>query len=469
MSLTRAYAETLHALFGQGLDAPAHEAASRLLQDGIAVGVAGASEPGPTILRQLASANGAAAAASMIGGGRTSPAEAARANGGAMHVLDWEPMWNPANHSLSTTLPAVLALAEASARKAGPFSSKPGFAITGERLMTALVIGIEAQARMRRASGQLDPGQLKFHPPGAVGAFGAATACSLLLGLDVAMLTHSLAIAASRAAGIQANIGSMTKALHCGEAAAAGLESAMMAAAGFTGDADSIGDPRGYGQALYGATFEPAHLTATGVPLSVVTPGPAWKLFPSQYGTHFAITAALSARQQIMELGRTPDAIEAVTMHTPAMPYIDRPAPATGLAGKFSFQYTTAAALLDGAVTVASFKDQRRFASDMVAMLERIKLKPDAAREGRFDRLRLDIEVTLAGGQRVTANCDGPPGIWGRPVSAARLEEKWQGALRESVGAVRGEKIVAAARALPRGDAGSLLGLMDVCAELAPV
>lgn len=464
MSLTRTYAETLHGLFQRGLDAPAREAASRLLQDGIAVAVAGAAEPGPSILRGVATANGAAAASSMIGGGRTSPAEAARANGCAMHVLDWEPMWNPANHSLSTALSAVLALAEASVRKAGPCAAKPAIDITGERLLTALAIGIEAQARMRRASGQLDPGGLKFHPPGAVGAFGAAAASGLLLGLDVPALTHALAIAASRTAGVQANVGSMTKALHCGEAAAAGLESALMAARGFTGDADAIGDPRGYGQAYYGPTFDPAHLTAD-VPLSIVSPGPAWKLFPSQYGTHFAITAALSARDQVVALGHSPAAIASVTLVTPDMAYIDRPAPATGLAGKFSFQYTTAAALLDGAVTVASFKDQRRFASDMVAMLERIKLRPEPAREGRFDRLKLDIEVTLADGKRVTAACDGPPGVWGRPITTDRLTAKWKSALEDSVGAVRAAGIAEAARALAGGDARSLIVLMDACSQ----
>ncbi len=35
-----------------------------------------------------------------------------------MHVLDFEPMWSPANHALSTTLPAVLALAECAAAPA---------------------------------------------------------------------------------------------------------------------------------------------------------------------------------------------------------------------------------------------------------------------------------------------------------------------------------------------------------------
>ena len=469
MSVTADYAASLSGLFAKGLDDASRQAALSLVHDGLAVGVAGAKEPGPTILRHQAHANGAAAAATMIGGGsRVSPAEAARANGAAMHVLDWEPMWNPANHSLSTTLPAVLALAEAAVRRTGPFQARAGIAVTGERLLTALAVGIEAQARMRRASGQLDPGQLKFHPPGAVGAFGSATACGLLLGLDHRHLTHALAIAASRTAGVQANIGSMTKALHCGEAAAAGLESALMAAAGFTGDADAIGDPRGYGRAFYGDSFDAAHLTHDLAALHIAVPGPAWKLFPSQYGTHFAITAALDVGKQIAALGLTPAAIVSVRLATPVMPYIDRPNPATGLAGKFSFQYTTAAALLDGAVTVSSFEDQRRFAPDMTAMLPRIALQPETQREGRFDRLQIDLEVTLGDGRRVAATCDGPPGIWGRPVTQARLATKWQDALAASVGSRRGAAIATAIAALATGDAACLTALLDLVGQPQP-
>ena len=465
MSLTRAYAAKLQGLYAEGLDAPSRAAALALVRDGIAVAVAGADEPGPRILRDLALAGGASPAATMIGGAvRTSPTDAARANGAAMHVLDWEPMWNPANHSLSTTLPAVLALAEAAARRAGPFAAKAPFAVTGERLLTALAIGIEAQARMRGASGQLDPGQLKFHPPGAVGAFGAATACGLLLGLDESALAHALAIAASRASGIQANIGSMTKALHCGGAAAAGLESALMAAAGFTGDADALGDPRGYGQAFYAGTFDPAPLTADIAALHIVVPGPAWKLFPSQYATHFAITAALAARSQMTALGAGTEAIESIRLVTPLMPYVDRPAPATGLAGKFSFQYTACAALLDGAVTVASFKDQRRFSPDMEALLKRAVVEPDKGREGRFDRLTLDIEVMLTDGRRVTATCAGPPGIWGQPVPPERLTAKWRDALQSGAGPERALRISHGLDGFAACDGSGLLALMDAIA-----
>ena len=44
------------------------------------------------------------------------------------------------------------------------------------------------------------------------------------------------------------------------------------------------------------------------------------------------------------------DAIERVALVMPEMPYVNRPRPASGLAGKFSFQYTLACALLDGHV-----------------------------------------------------------------------------------------------------------------------
>lgn len=464
MSLTFAFAEHLQRLSRAGLDDLARQAAASLFRDGIAVAAAGAAEQGPRLLRDMALASATDGAASMIGEPRrVSVAEAARANGAAMHVLDWEPMWNPANHALSTTLPAVLALSEATTRNAGPFPTMPRFAVTGERLLTALAIGIEAQARLRLASGQLDPGSLKFHPPGVVGPIGAAAACGLLLNLDAERLAYAIGIAASRAAGVQGNIGSMTKALHCGQAAASGLESALLAASGFTADADALGGPRGYGRAFYGEGFDAAHLTAETPQLHIVSPGPAYKLFPSQYGTHFAITAALEARSK-MPVGATP---RRVRLTTPVMAYIDRPRPATGLAGKFSLQYVTAAALLDGRVDVASFTDARRFAPDMEAMLGRIEVVQDPTRSGRFDGMSVDIEVELGGAQRIKANCDGPPGIWGRPVATERLQVKARDCLVSFAGVEKALQLETYLEAIAHMDATKLVVLMDALAAPA--
>ena len=438
MSKTRDFADFLVRLAERELAASAHAAVASLFLDGIAVAALGSSQEGPRLLATLAAENGGTPVATLIGHPhRASGPDAARANGAALHVLDYEPMWNPANHALSTTLPAALALAEMIARRHPSVAGRSPDAAGGAAILKALAIGIETQARLRIASGQREPGGLVFHPPGVVGPLGSAVACGLLLGLDGAGLTQAIGIAASRAGTVLANVGSMTKALHCGGAAAAGLEAALLAARGFTADADALSGPRGYARAFLGPTYDETRLTEESERLHIEEPGPAFKLYPSQYGTHFVITAALDARRDLSGA-----AIERVRIVAPPTPYVDRPAPPSGLAGKFSFQYVAAVALLDGEVTVASFTNERRFRPDVADLLPRIGIEGDSARAGRFDRMSVDVVVELADGRSVSAHCDGPPGIWGKPVDPARLAGKARDCLSSAYDAARAERIM---------------------------
>jgi len=99
------------------------------------------------------------------------------------------------------------------------------------------------------------------------------------------------------------------------------------------------------------------------------------------------------------------------------MPYVDRPEPATGLAGKFSFQYTAACALLDGAVRIDSFSDQRRFAPDMEAMLRRITVRQLPEIGASFETMHVELDARLANGELIQARCNRPAGAWGRPIA----------------------------------------------------
>jgi aconitate decarboxylase len=348
-----------------------------------------------------------------------------------MHVLDFEPMWAPANHSLSTTLPALLALAEKREAAGAPPQ--------GAMLLRALAKGVEAQGRLRLASGQIEPTSITLHPPGAVGPLAAAAASAALLGLDADKTAIAIGIAASRIGGMLANAGSMTKALHCGDAAAHGLEAAILAERGFTADADAIGHYRGWGPSLFGDGFDPAPLTAPVETPRLLDPGPAWKLFPSQYGTHFVITAALEAREEVGDPAR----IEAIELRVPEMPYIDRPSPATGLAGKFSWQYTTCATLLDGRVDPSTFTDKRRFAADMEGLLRRVRVTPDGAIPGRFDQMHVELTVRLADGRIVTRRCDAPAGNWRRKVGPEPVRLKARGLLAEVLGDAGADGVLA--------------------------
>ena len=431
------------------LDEAARAAARRLALDGLAVAVAGAKlEHAPRALCDVLEAQGSSDAASVIGmGRRLGPIAAAYVNGASMHVLDYEPMWSPANHAASTTLPAALAAAEF-------------IGADGRSVLAALALGVEMQGRLRVASRMLEPRAFTFHPPGFVGPLAAAVAAGHVLGLDAGQLRHALGIAASKSGTVLANAGTMTKCLHCGQAAAFGLEAALLARAGFTANENVLEAPAGYGAALM-PNADWSELQAFGRPWRLVEPGYAIKMFPCQYGTHFGVTAALELARRIGEAA----AIEAVTIDTPAMPYVDRPQPANGLDGKFSFQYTAACALLDGRVDMASFTDARRFAPDMAALLPRIRVVQDASRPAAFETMHVAVTARLRDGREVTARCDAPRGypLKGAPLGEAEHRAKARDCLAVALSAEPAERALALASAL---DALDPTGLAELCALL---
>ena len=107
----------------------------------------------------------------------------------------------------------------------------------------------------------------------------------------------------------------MAKSTHCGHAAALGLEAALLAEQGFTANPDIFDAPRGLADAFF-PDFVAEELLRFGPPFRVVEPGFAVKLFPSQYGTHFGITAGLAARAEVADVA-DPGAITAVRLHAP--------------------------------------------------------------------------------------------------------------------------------------------------------
>ena len=400
MSVTSQLCKKITATGYADLGAPVTAAARRLVLDGIAIAVAGSKEDAIQILAQHFKEQGGVPQATAIGNGlRLNTVSAAALNGAAMHVLDFEPMWSPANHALSTTLPGALALAEARGSN-------------GRELLTALVKGVEIQGWIRQSSGQFEARTTRFHPPSAVGPLGSAVATGHLIGLDAGRLAHALGIAASRAGGLLANAGTMTKSSHCGHASALGLQSALLAEQGFTANIDVFEAPQGYAAAFYDDRFKAEEMLGFGhAPLRIVEPGYAIKLFPSQFGTHFGITAALELHPQITAAA----AIRQVILTAPVMAYVDRPRPKTGLEGKFSLQYTAAAALLDGKVGIPTFTDQRLAEPDMQKLLEKIEVRLDPTIPGRFEEMYVELSVALDSGRILKTRCNGPRGKWGTP------------------------------------------------------
>ena len=407
------------------LDGATVAAVKRLISDGIAVAIAGTREPAPRMVSEHVREIKASPHATVWASGyKTSAQHAAYTNAVAMHVLDFEPMSNPSTHAVSPTVPVAMALGEARGAH-------------GRDIIVACAKGFEVQGRVLAAA-LPKRGSLPFHTPGVIGVIGSAVTAGHILGLDSAQIVNALGISASRAAGLPANTGSMVKCTHCGNAASAGIEAALLAARGFSANPEILAAPRGYVETFFPAHFDYATLLAFGDPYRCVDPGMAIKFYPSKYPTHFGIAAALDARQTISD----PALIRTVHITTPEITDANRAHPRGGLEGKFSFQYTVAAALLDGAVGIASFTDERRFSNDMVDLLSKTSLSYDASIPQDTRRMHVEVQVALGDGTTRTAICRKPPGTWGVPVDVGQHGAKIRDCLSVNLHASRIEPVV---------------------------
>ena len=427
-TITAALVEKILAIDYASLPPAAVDMAKAVTLDGLAVMLAGANEPlglGRISIEYVREMGGAPQASVITGGFKTSLLNAAYANGTMAHALDFDNTWYPLNHPTSPTLPAILAIAE-------------HHKLSGQKIITAIAAAFEVQGRLRMAATGLKTGA-GFHKPGTTGLFGAATAAAKMLDLDQQQTLMAFGLAGSRAGSISINTGTMTKSSHSGHAARMGVECGVLAKMGWTASADVFG-PKGFFDAFFQGDAKPALLIeGFAAPLRMVSPGVGFKKHPSNYFTHRPIDAALALRG---EFSIKPDEIARVEVTFPRFDYVNRPQPATGLDGKFSVQYTTLVALLDGEITIDSFTNERRFASDVVALLPQVKLAVDDAIPPDFDQMHAIVNVWLKNGQQLTKRADKLSGWIGMPLTREQRLKKFFGCTRRVLGEPNAQRML---------------------------
>lgn len=395
MSATRTLAEFIADTQFENLPPDVVDAAKIAILDGVANVVAGSVQELSDIIGRYVQDAGGSPQSSVVGWGyKTNPPAAAFANGVFGHCLDYEIQGFPPTHGTSSCLPAALALAE-------------HHHVSGDRVVTAYVLGWEIQGRLRQASAPAT--RHAYHPPGLVGPMGGAASAAKTLGLDAEQTLMALGIAASRTGGLTANTGTMVKSTHPGNAARMGAESGILAGMGYTASDEALESPVGYAEALFGGEFDWDVATGgLGASWRLVDPGFDIKRFPAQVYMQNAIEAALNLRD---EIGGDPGRIEHMTIHRRGRGH-SGPAPRSGLDGKFSVEYCAAAALLDGHVGIDTFTDARRFAPDMEDMLGRMRVEPEGPESGATL-----ASAVLKDGSTVSAECSAFTGSARNPMS----------------------------------------------------
>src|SRR4051812_40199378 len=164
--------------------------------------------------------------------------------------------------------------------------------ISGRELMTAYHVGVEVECKIAEA---IAPRHYEdgFHSTGTCGAIGAAAAASKVSSLDRNQTLRALGMAASEAAGLRENFGTMTKPFHAGRAAESGVVAADLAALGWTAAEQILEAPRGFFKAAGGGYDPRAIVRKLGNPWTFRTPGISIKPHPSGSLTHPAMTELL--------------------------------------------------------------------------------------------------------------------------------------------------------------------------------
>jgi len=337
--------------------------ASNALLDTVGVGLAGALEPVSAIAQKLVAEISAKPRATVWGTTlRTSPFEAAYANGIAAHALDFDDS-HPSvrGHASAPTTATVLAVGES--------TGAPGAAV-----LAAYAIGLEIAGKLGRAMG---PGHYMrgWHATSTISTFSAAAAAGRLWHLDVGQMRTALAIAASQLSGLVRNFGTMTKPFHAGRAARAGMLAAWLAKNGHTAD-DAIFDGKNNVMSTYssgdGAVLADV-VAQLGAPWEVVSPGNWVKRWPCCYAGHRAIGGLFKLIGQ-HQLGADEINTIAVGFMKGSDTALICTNPQTGLEGKFSVEYMLAATLLDRRLVLDTFTDamvQRPAARALMAKVRR--------------------------------------------------------------------------------------------------
>jgi len=399
------------------------ELGKKSILDGLGLALSGSVAESGEIVQKYLGDQGLSGETTVIGTGlRVQERFAAFANGIGVHADDYDDtqlavqpdrVYGLLTHPTAPCLPAALAVAERHDR-------------SGRDLVLAYNIGLEVETKISEA---MSPRHYQhgFHSTATCGVFASASAVARLYGLDSDATSRALAIAASQAAGLRENFGTMTKPFHAGRAAEAGVVAADLAKAGWTATDKILESPRGFFQAHGGGYTLEALQGKLGNPWTFMDPGVSIKPHPSGSLTHPGMTKML---ELILEHNIQPDDVEKVdvgTNHNMPNALIHH-RPTDELQAKFSMEFCMAILLLERRGALPEFTDEVVNNTDVQDMITRVNfgVHPEAEAAG-YDKMTTIIDVHLKDGKVISGRADFGKGSPANPMSYDEVADKFRG------------------------------------------
>jgi 2-methylcitrate dehydratase PrpD len=407
--------------FAQGFRArplapPLLHHAKRAVIDWYAALLPGAMVAPATLLERAFAADLDRGEARLALGRRAGVRTAALINGSAAHTVEVDDIYRDAiYHPGAPTISAALALAQARGA-------------SGEAFLRAVIVGYEISTRIGAIMGRAH--YRYWHNTGTIGCFGAAGAAAELLGLDAGRFAHALATVATFSAGLQQafRMDSMSKPLHAGRAAEAGVTAALAAAEGVTGSLDVLEGESGYGRAMGYAE---------------ANAGPDWERALAALGEDFHITrmtfknhaccghafaaidGALALKAQ-MDLVAPEIARVRIGAYRATLEVAGIANPMTPAEARFSTPYLVATALTHGSVRLAAFGPARLEDKVTRELMRRVDVVLDPEIDAKFPAQRAArVAIESRDGRRGEHFQPTRKGDPDMPLSDAELEQKY--------------------------------------------
>src|ERR1043166_5901665 len=306
--------------------------------------------------------------------------------------------------------------------------------------LRAVIVGYEISTRIGALMGRAH--YRYWHNTGTIGCFGAAAAAAELLQLDERQFAHALATVATFAAALQQafRMDSMSKPLHAGRAAEAGVTAALAAREGVTGSLDILEGGGGVGGRRGGNPHRGRAVVGLGREFHITRM--TFKNHACCGHTFAAIDGALALKQR---LNLKTEDIERVDVGTyrAGVEVAHYAEPRTPAEARFSLRYVVATALTHGSVRLAAFEPVRLNDPKTRALMARVAPAVDAELDATFPRQRAARVAITARGRReelLQPTRKGDPDL---PLSDAGLEDKYMELAAPVIGRPQAEELLA--------------------------
>jgi len=349
--------------------------------------------------------------ARLVSGRRASLRAAALINGSASHAVEFDDIWrNAVYHPGAPVIAAALACAQ---------SENAG----GEQFLRGVIAGYEISTRIGEA---VMPSHYKYwHTTGTVGCFGAAASAGMLLGCNREQFMNAIGTVGTFAAGLQQAFRSeaMSKPLHAGRAAEAGVLAALSAMKGVTGVHDILEGEVGFGAAMSAkADWEKAtHGLGTDYNIVHVTfknHGCCGHTFPS-------LDAVIELKNKHKLLPKDVAKVRIGT-YQGGLDVVNNFKPEGDYQAKFSLPYVVAHALIHGSVRINAFEPDRLNDPQLRGLMTKIELSADPELSRNFPRQRAArVEIETADGRKLAHFQETRKGDPELPLTDAELDDKF--------------------------------------------